>query len=48
MSNTGPQPTIRFERVWVALMRTMGNGHRVLYNTNRAYIKAIDRKMGGK
>lgn len=39
-------PTIKFERVWHALMRMMGDGHRVLYNTNRAYIKAINRKMG--
>jgi hypothetical protein len=46
VSSSSGSVTIRFEKVWVALMRTMGNGHRVLFNTNKAYIKAINRKMG--
>ena len=41
-------PTARFGHIWHAIMRVLGRDHRVQFNTNKAILKAINRKMGIK
>ena len=41
-------PTARFQHIWHALMRVLGETHRVLRNRNRSIQHDIDQLMRGK